>query len=240
MYSEQLEAVIDAALADGVLTDKEREVLHKRAMQEGIDPDELDVVIDGRLAKMKKEEDRLRPTPPQLLTSNKVGAVLKCPNCGADYQQGTIKCPECGHEFTNRSAISSATKMNEEIQRIRKEYKEEWDRAHAVADYIINFPIPSTRDDLLEFIPTMAARRHGAEKDIIFKAYSSKLKEAINKARIYFPNDSQMKECINKSRESWWGSIPPSDKFGIIFWIFFALFMVFAAFMAHLEKIGLI
>ena len=48
MYSESLEAIIDAALADGVLSDKEREVLHKRAAQEGIDADELDVVIEGR------------------------------------------------------------------------------------------------------------------------------------------------------------------------------------------------
>ena len=54
MFSKELEEVIEAALADGALTDKERAVLHKRAQAEGVDPDELDVVIDGRLAKMKR------------------------------------------------------------------------------------------------------------------------------------------------------------------------------------------
>ncbi|MBP3285367.1 MAG: hypothetical protein J6M15_00285 [Prevotella sp.] len=63
MFSKELEEVIEAALADGVLTDKERAVLHKRAAAEGVDPDELDVVIDGRLAKAKKQEDWLKPAP---------------------------------------------------------------------------------------------------------------------------------------------------------------------------------
>lgn len=61
MYSKELEAIIEAALADGVLTDKEREVLHRRAAQEGVDADELDVIIEGKLAKMKQEKDRSAP-----------------------------------------------------------------------------------------------------------------------------------------------------------------------------------
>ncbi len=229
MYSEQLESIIDAALADGVLTDKEREVLHKRAMQEGIDPDELDVVIDGRLAKMKKEEDWLRPTPPRPLTSNKVGTVLKCPNCGADYQQGTVKCPECGHEFTNRSAISSATKMTEDIQKIREKFRNESDREDAIVDYILNFPIPSTRDDFIEFIPTMAARMHGDLSDKLHGAYRAKLKEARNKAKIFFPNDSQLKEIIKKSNVSWWSSMSPSSRLmiGILIFIILDLLLLY-------------
>ena len=35
MFSKELEEVIDAAIADGVLTDKERELLKKRADQIG-------------------------------------------------------------------------------------------------------------------------------------------------------------------------------------------------------------
>ena len=72
MFSKELEEVIEAALADGALTDKERAVLHKRAQAEGVDPDELDIVIDGRLAKMKRQEDWLRPAPPKEATRNMV------------------------------------------------------------------------------------------------------------------------------------------------------------------------
>lgn len=55
MYNEKLEALITAALADGVLTDKEKEILFRNAASMGIDRDEFELVLDGRLAKRKKE-----------------------------------------------------------------------------------------------------------------------------------------------------------------------------------------
>ena len=54
MYSKELEELIDSVLADGVVTDQERTVLRKRALACGEDPDEVMIVVDGRLAKMKK------------------------------------------------------------------------------------------------------------------------------------------------------------------------------------------
>ena len=54
MYSKELEELIDSVLADGVVTDQERAVLRKRALACGEDPDEVMIVVDGRLAKMKK------------------------------------------------------------------------------------------------------------------------------------------------------------------------------------------
>lgn len=55
MYNEKLEALITAALADGVLTEKEKQILCKKAEAMGIDRDEFELVLDGRLAKRKKE-----------------------------------------------------------------------------------------------------------------------------------------------------------------------------------------
>ena len=53
MYSEQIEQLIKSVIADGVITEKERAVLHKRAAAEGIDEDEIDVYVDGLVAQMK-------------------------------------------------------------------------------------------------------------------------------------------------------------------------------------------
>lgn len=50
MYSKQLESLIQSIIADGVITDKERAVLHKKAEAEGIDIDEIDVYLDGLIA----------------------------------------------------------------------------------------------------------------------------------------------------------------------------------------------
>ncbi|GEM_PF-3697527 len=58
MYSKELNELIDVVLADGVITDKERAVIHKRAQSEGIDPDEIDVFLDGRIESLSKEHIR--------------------------------------------------------------------------------------------------------------------------------------------------------------------------------------
>jgi len=49
MYSKELEELISAAIADGVITDKERAVIRNRAEREGEDADEVEVYMEGRL-----------------------------------------------------------------------------------------------------------------------------------------------------------------------------------------------
>ena len=95
MYSKELEELIESVLADGVVTDQERTVLRKRAQACGEDPDEVMIVVDGRLAKMKKAS---APTTP---TVEKRGNIVKCPSCGAPIEAGSVKCAECGYVFTN-------------------------------------------------------------------------------------------------------------------------------------------
>lgn len=56
MYNEQIEALISAALADGVLTEKEKQILFKKAQSMGIDLDEFEMVLDARLEKLKNKE----------------------------------------------------------------------------------------------------------------------------------------------------------------------------------------
>lgn len=179
MFSKELEEIIEAALADGVLTDKERAVLHKRAMAEGIDPDELDVVIDGRLAKVKKQEDWLRPAPPKESVNQKLGNVLKCPSCGAQVVAGSAVCPECGYAFTNVKANSSIERLQEKLEEFNRRQESRVDAKSANSsvagmlgrqyvgmlgsvmgqnndavkgkmNIITTFPIPNTRADLLE------------------------------------------------------------------------------------------
>lgn len=51
MYSKELEELIEAVLADGTITEKERDVIHKRAEREGVSLDEIDVYLDGKIFK---------------------------------------------------------------------------------------------------------------------------------------------------------------------------------------------
>ena len=45
MFSKELESLIQATLQDGLLTDQEKAVLIRRAQNEGVDLDELDIYI---------------------------------------------------------------------------------------------------------------------------------------------------------------------------------------------------
>lgn len=199
MFSKELESVIEAALADGVLTDKERAVLHKRAAEEGIDPDELDVVIEGRLAKMKREEDWLRPAPP----SDKFGDVKKCPRCGEPVEPMAVKCSACGYEFRNVDALKSSQRLADKLEAIEEAYRGKGvlfgllngssDVRREQVTAIKNFPVPTTKEDLLDFAISMQSKWNSSNDDYAseeFKsAYKAKYDECVNKARVLFPND---------------------------------------------------
>lgn len=217
MFSKELEEVIEAALADGVLTDKERAVLHKRAQAEGVDPDELDVVIDGRLAKMKRQEDWLRPAPPKEATNQKYGNVLKCPSCGAQVVGGSALCPECGYAFSNVGANSSYEKLSAKLEAIEVAYRDKVslsipiygvsNKVKEKANVIRMFPVPNTRADLLEFLASMSAQISSMkqnqsmqvfEEQTMRKAYEAKYEECVNKARISFANDPDFAPYLQK------------------------------------------
>ena len=220
MLSKEFEEIVEAALADGVLTDKERAVLHKRAQAEGVDPDELDIVLDGRLAKMKRSEDWLRPAPPQNLANQKLGNIVKCPNCGAQVKGGSAVCTECGYAFSNVSANGSAEKLQAKLDEFNRRQEQRADSRgvasslmHGIGtafggdiktykakmDIISTFPVPNTRADLLEFLTMLQARanatgpRNGmgsANMEDLSYAYWLLYTNCINKAKLSFPNDN--------------------------------------------------
>ena len=66
IFSDRLEALIAAALQDGVLTDKERELLKRRAEKEGEDWDEVEMIIEARLAEMQTEKEIVSAATPQM------------------------------------------------------------------------------------------------------------------------------------------------------------------------------
>ena len=237
MFSKELESVIEAALADGVLTDKERAVLHKRAAEEGVDPDELDVVIEGRLAKMKREEDWLRPAPP----SDKFGDVKKCPRCGEPVEPMAVKCSACGYEFRNVEALKSSQRLAEKLEAIEEAYRGKkveknmgfgikqdmtiFEVSREQVTVIKNFPVPTTKEDLLDFAISMQSKWNSstmADGQVGFKsAYKAKYDECVNKAKILFPNDPMFQGVFEqhqadmKNKKTIWSII--SDIFGIKF-----------------------
>ena len=99
MYNEKIEQLIKAALADGVLTEKEKQILFKNAQAQGIDLDEFEMVLDARLfeAENAAREKRAKAAS----KSDKYADIKKCPACGSIIPPNTKVCPGCGMVFSN-------------------------------------------------------------------------------------------------------------------------------------------
>lgn len=233
--------LISAALADGVLTDKEREILMKRAVAEGIDPDEFEMVLDARVVELQKRAQPAAPVPPpppapgftplmtpqtpQMPSTQKYGEIRKCPHCGAVVETGTAKCQSCGYEFVGIEANSSAQRLAkkleevsrwiEEQERLKNQIKAqkgfsinlsddaEMKKMRERANTIKDFPIPNTKEDLLEFVVTMRAKWKnspialGMERE----AYKSKYYECIHKIKLFFANDPAFKIILDEEKK---------------------------------------
>ena len=115
MYNEQIENLINLALADGELTEKEKQILFKKAEAAGIDLDEFEMVLD---AKLFEKQQTVKAAAPSVAApkSEKFGDIRKCPSCAAILQSFQTKCDDCGHEFTNIEAVGSSQKLFDLLQ----------------------------------------------------------------------------------------------------------------------------
>jgi ribosomal protein L37E len=94
----EIEKLIDLALADGEITDKERKVILKKAEKLGEDPDEVEVILDGRL---------------HLKSSSK--KIIKCPNCGQEENGISQICSSCGFVLKEKVLGDNSKGLNEKI-----------------------------------------------------------------------------------------------------------------------------
>ena len=74
MYNEQIENLINLVLADGELTEKEKQILFKKAEAAGIDLDEFEIVLD---AKLFEKQQTAKVTAPSVAApkSDKLGDI---------------------------------------------------------------------------------------------------------------------------------------------------------------------
>lgn len=100
LIPEELDALIQEYLTDGVLTEKERQVILKKAEGMGLDKDEIDLYLDAQVQKIDQATD----------AAVRRQKGKQCPHCGAYVSQMTDKCPECGQYIT-----PEATKELEDI-----------------------------------------------------------------------------------------------------------------------------
>lgn len=187
MYNEQIEALISAALTDGILTEKEKQILFKKAQAMGIDLDEFEMVLDARLIETQRaEQEKRENSSPK---SDKYGDVRKCPACGAIVGAFKGNCPECGYEFSNVDANLSSKKLYESISKVESNTQK--------IELIETFPIPNTKADLLEFLTALKPRITDPNSKFS-NSYYKKYAECIEKAKVSFIGDKQLQPFVDE------------------------------------------
>ncbi len=218
---QEIENLINMALADGEVTEKERGIIMRKAEALGEDKDEVEMILDGKIALLRRE---LNLTQQTLSTnSNKEGHLRKCPSCGAPVQSFATKCSECGHEFRGIDADSSVQKLFTILQSIDQEERSkprqksfaqmlgdmDIEKENAIANRqalaINSFPVPNSKESILEFL-SMALPQTKIKlqklmfmtapidkgKETIKKAWTAKCEQIIMKARFSMKDDKQI------------------------------------------------
>lgn len=185
MYNPDLEALIDAALADGELTEKEKQILFKKAQAMGVDLDEFEMVLDARLVKLKKaEQEKAASSAPK---SNKLGDVKKCPACGAIVQSYQGVCSECGYAFEGTDANSSVKELSSLLQK-----EADTEKMKKIID---SYPIPMDKSAMLAFVTWLRPQSIDTGNPLA-NSYYKKYAECVNKIRVSFTNDKELQQFI--------------------------------------------
>ncbi|MCB9427060.1 MAG: hypothetical protein H6584_08570 [Flavobacteriales bacterium] len=203
--NQEILNLIEIAVADGEITEKERSIILRKAELLGEDKDEVEMILDGKLHENNKTKSEFVVTP----KSDKFGDIKKCPACGAMVQSYATICDVCEYEFSGIGANKTIEKLSEKLEEVRRQlqskpYKnfltqniEKEQREKELntlqSDIIKNFPVPNSREDILEMLHFISPKlKSGIFSDDISIAWRVKFYEIIEKAKFAYRNDKKM------------------------------------------------
>lgn len=201
----EIKNLIDLALADGQITEKERNVILRKAAELGVNADEVEMTLDGRLHQLDASKQKQR---------EKFGNIKSCPACGSSVKAMESNCSDCGHEFFGTKANSTLLNLLAEIEKINnkeitspqilpgaagelsKKSAIEYEKNKLKKELIENFPIPNTREDILEFLAFSLSKGKDNSIGSYFQhnqssAWTKKSEEVIIKSKIMFKNNPE-------------------------------------------------
>jgi hypothetical protein len=196
----EIENLINVALTDGEVTEKERAIILRKAESMGLDKDEVEMILDAKI----HEKNNIQVKP----IKEKVGNIKTCPACGATVKAMELGCNDCGNEFSNIKANSAILDLVAKIEKIDLEKNSKISslkggaRLLQSADYIVqkaelirNYPVPNTKDDILEFLTYSTSK---LTTNVSGNPWHAKAEEIIMKSRFLFKNDQMLLSTLDK------------------------------------------
>ena len=200
---EDVQKLINIAKEIGELTEKQKEIILRKAEKLGEDVDEVEMLLESIQPKQVIKEQAKVPEK-----------RTKCPNCGAIISETSFKCPECGYIFqlenrASEDARSVVDRLQERLSEASKTVKkaELWLDSSAPVKrqvMVINtFTMPTTKEgltQLLEFAYSNYISIGNGFDDIplqpLKKAWYGKTVQAYNTLARIGGNDPEIKSLL--------------------------------------------
>ena len=130
----------------------------------------MEIYINSLLQKRKRELSKEQDAKQAVLDQKKKEAFGRvCPSCGKQVPPLTLKC-DCGFEFTTNKNDSSIEILSKKLSDVKLTQSEEEEIAKAAPatqnakrkgfvtnkqiDIISTFPVPGTKEDIIDFLST--------------------------------------------------------------------------------------
>lgn len=182
--------------------------------------------VDGEVTPQEE-----KPQPQQ--TQQKEGSVFKCPFCGEILPFDSVVCPSCGNELRGRNVAQSLEKFSEKLEACESLSKK--------LDLIRNFPIPNSREDIMEFMLLASTNYYapvnsGERRSDEISAWRTKMDQCHKKAHMLLkdPSDLQQIDSLYYGKRAYssqsGNTSPKSSKKGLVFRILGIAFIVVSSF----------
>ena len=110
------------------------------------------------------------------------GELHKCPNCGEVLSSFTVTCPSCGFELRGANSSRSITSFADKLENAKSQEQR--------VSLVRNFPVPNTKEDILEFM-IMASSNFDAKLDkTTSDAWLAKIEQCYQKGKLLFKDDA--------------------------------------------------
>lgn len=176
----ELEQLVELALADGYVTEKERNVLRNKAEKLGYDPDEIDVILDGNLyIKTNKNKPKIR----------------KCVSCGEVLLGVSKVCPACDYINEPLDDTDTPEKHFSTLKQLLQQFKMAKPKPGVVSNDAFRIMITSGL-----YIPYKLLLRRKPLFNRYFeinKAYVPAMDEEAEKLRRMYGSNPQLNNDIN-------------------------------------------
>ncbi len=212
MLHPDLQKLLDFALESGEVTEKHRQILHNKAISLNQDIDELEMIIEGEIKRLKKSNEGEKQKN------------YACPNCGSSIPSSAIKCGFCGFELSkiNVTGVESISVLSEKLSQIDKEdveiekksnaWKNPYNPVNAAqkkASAISTFNMPNDKEHLLEFFlfcdnnadaysnTSKFGNMSWPVNQVLYPAWAGKARLGYNKLMRFATEDDEIRQIID-------------------------------------------